>query len=49
MSKEIKEMTLEEILRQQLELLAEKSQKVTTADELVSLSNAIAKLVELSI
>lgn len=49
MDKEIKEMTLEEILRQQLELLAESSRQASTVDELVALTNAITNLIELSI
>jgi len=44
--KEIKEMELNEILRKQLELLAEASLKTSTTDELIGLSHAIVEIVE---
>lgn len=45
--KQIKEMTADEILRQQIELLAEKSIGTTSVNELISLTEAMTNLAKL--
>ena len=42
--KQVREMNSDEILRQQLELLAEKSNKVKSVNKLIELTNAMTKL-----